>query len=91
MPGSIEISDCWKAYSCLKDHDYKILQINHSLHNKHPDIGAHTNSIEGTWSAIKHSMINNRNHVADQFDSYLANVEKAPQSLPEKQAFSVFF
>ena len=34
LPGSIIISDCWKAYDCLKDHDYGILHVNHSLYYK---------------------------------------------------------
>ena len=68
--GSIVMLDCCKAYDCLKDHDYELLQINHSLHFKDPDSGTHTNSIEGTWSAIKLSM--NTNHLVGEFDLYLA-------------------
>ena len=30
-PGSIILSDCWKAYSSLKDEGYLYLTINHSV------------------------------------------------------------
>ncbi|KAK7789573.1 hypothetical protein R5R35_007507 [Gryllus longicercus] len=54
-PKSILISDCWKAYDCLKDEGFTHLKVNHSITFKDPESGAHTNSIEGTWSAIKRS------------------------------------
>ncbi|KMQ82689.1 protein tssc4-like isoform x1 protein [Lasius niger] len=47
------MSDCWKAYACLEDEGFEHLSVNHSLTFKDPDTGAHTNSIEGTWGAIK--------------------------------------
>ena len=70
LPGSIVMSYSWKAYDCLKDHDFQLLRVNHSLHFMDPDSDAHTNSIEGTWSAIKRSMPTN--HAKGEFDSYLA-------------------
>ena len=48
LPGSVVMLDCWKACDCLKDHNYELLRVNHSLHFKDPDTGAHTNSIEET-------------------------------------------
>lgn len=33
-PGTTIISDCWKAYDCLKEHGYVHLKVNHSLHFK---------------------------------------------------------
>ncbi|GFY02371.1 putative isxo2-like transposase domain protein [Trichonephila clavipes] len=56
VPGSVIISDCWKAYNCLSHEGYQHLRVNHSLTFKDPETGAHTNSIEGTWSAIKRSL-----------------------------------
>ncbi|GFV23613.1 putative transposase-like protein [Trichonephila clavipes] len=44
----------------------------HSLTFKDPETGAHTNAIEGTWSAIKRSLKDHTAHVEGQFDSYLA-------------------
>ncbi|KAF8768428.1 hypothetical protein HNY73_021251 [Argiope bruennichi] len=48
LPGTEVISDCWKAYDCLKDEGFTHLQVQHNLHFKDPETGAHTNTIEGT-------------------------------------------
>ncbi|GFT06715.1 mitotic-spindle organizing protein 2A [Trichonephila clavipes] len=72
VPGSVIISDCWKAYDCLSHEGYQHLRVNHSLTFKDPETGAHTNSIEGTWSAIKRSLQNHVAHVEGEFDHYLA-------------------
>ncbi|GFU87764.1 mitotic-spindle organizing protein 2A [Trichonephila clavipes] len=72
VPGSVIISDCWRAYNCLSHEGYQHLRVNHSLTFKDPETGAHTNSIEGTWSAIKRSLRNHAAHVEGEFDHYLA-------------------
>ncbi|GFS47192.1 mitotic-spindle organizing protein 2A [Trichonephila clavipes] len=72
VPGSVIISDCWKAYDCLSHDGYQHLRVNHSLTFKDPETGAHTNPIEGTWSAIKRSLRNHAAHVEGEFDHYLA-------------------
>ncbi|GFX02563.1 DDE_Tnp_IS1595 domain-containing protein [Trichonephila clavipes] len=69
--GSTIISDCWKAYDCLEDEGFLHLSVNHSMYFKDPETGAHTNSIEGSCSAIKKSLHGTR-RCKDQFDSYLA-------------------
>ncbi|GFT36711.1 DDE_Tnp_IS1595 domain-containing protein [Trichonephila clavipes] len=68
LPGITIISDCWRAYKCLSDEGYRHL----SLTFKDPETGAHTNAIEGTWSAIKRSLKDHTAHMEGQFDSYLA-------------------
>ncbi|GFS60102.1 mitotic-spindle organizing protein 2A [Trichonephila clavipes] len=72
VPGSVIISDCWKAYDCLSHEGYQHLRVNHSLTFKDHETGAHANSIEGTWSAIKRSLRNHAAHVEGEFDHYLA-------------------
>ncbi|GFX86942.1 mitotic-spindle organizing protein 2A [Trichonephila clavipes] len=72
LPGTTIISDCWRAYECLSDEGYRHLTVNHSLTFKDPETGAHTNAIEGTWSAIKRNLKGHTAHVEGQFDSYLA-------------------
>lgn len=52
-PGSIILSDYWKAYDCLDQHDYVHLKVNHSLHFKDRETNVHTNSIESSWRAAK--------------------------------------
>ncbi|GFQ97568.1 putative transposase-like protein [Trichonephila clavata] len=68
LPGSTIISDCWRSYNCLSDEGYIHLRVNHSLTFKDPETGAHTNSIEGTWSAIKRGLKNHTAHVEGQFE-----------------------
>ena len=56
LPGSVIMSDCWKAYDCLSKEGYTHMTVNHSENFKDPETGAHTNSIEGTWQKIKHGV-----------------------------------
>ncbi|GFW79628.1 putative isxo2-like transposase domain protein [Trichonephila clavipes] len=59
-----------KCYDYLSVEGYVHFKINHSLTFVDPETGAHTNSIEGTWSATKKGI--HKAHVKGQFDSYLA-------------------
>ena len=52
-PGTTIISDYWKAYDCLNKEGFEHLKVNHSLNFVDPDSGAHTNTIESTWRALK--------------------------------------
>ena len=70
LDGTTIISDCWKSYDCLKNEGYEHIAVNHSLHFKDPETGAHTNKIEGSWSWIKRELRGKRR--VDDFDPYLA-------------------
>ncbi|GFV18000.1 putative transposase-like protein [Trichonephila clavipes] len=76
--GTTIISDCWKSYDCLEDEGFLHLSVNHKMYFKDPETGSHTNSIEGSWSAIKKSLRGIR-RCGDQFDSYLMEKTKATQ------------
>ena len=55
-PGSIVISDCWKAYKQIPNlpgYNFKHLTVNHSVEFVNKDTGACTNHIEATWHALK--------------------------------------
>ena len=70
LPGTTIISDCWSSYNCLQDEGFVHLRVNHSLNFKDPDTGAHTNTIEGTWGAVKRGLTTHK--VKNQLDYYLA-------------------
>ncbi|VDI03030.1 Hypothetical predicted protein [Mytilus galloprovincialis] len=55
-PGTTIISDCWKAYDCLGSEGFEHLKVNHSVNFVDPETGAHTNTIESTWRALKKSL-----------------------------------
>ena len=61
-PGSIIITDCFKSYATLHNF-YTHLTVNHSIEYVDSVSGAHTNTIEGTWGAIKYR-ISPRNRTA---------------------------
>jgi transposase-like protein len=70
-PGSIIITDCWKAYNFIEDKtSNRHLKVNHSETFKDEITGAHTNTIEGTWFGIKQN-INPRHRTAKQISGHL--------------------
>ena len=53
-PGSVIVSDCWKAYDTLDTLQYEHWRINHSLHFIDPeDPLIHTQNIERLWRDLK--------------------------------------
>ena len=51
-PGTIIVSDCWKAYCNLEKHGYVHRTVNHSKEFVNED-GDNTNKIEGHWRQAK--------------------------------------
>ena len=56
LPGSIIMSDCWKAYEGIGRLDFEHYTVNHSENYKDPITGACTNTIEGSWRHLKRSL-----------------------------------
>ena len=56
LPGTTIISDCWKSYSRLSEEGYIHQTDNHSKEFVNKETGAHTNTIESTWRAVKTSL-----------------------------------
>ena len=56
LPGTTIISDCWKAYARLEEEGYVHQTVNHSKEFVNKETGAHTNTIESTWRAVKTSL-----------------------------------
>lgn len=63
-------TDCWKSYNGLDNLFDSHSTVNHSLHFVDPDTAIHTNTIEGTWFAVK-SQIPNRNRTKKNINLYL--------------------
>jgi IS1 family transposase len=70
-PGSVIMTDCWKAYNCLEQLGYRHLTVNHSQNFIDPETGAHTQGIERTWRDMRDNIPRygrNEKH----FDGYIA-------------------
>lgn len=54
-PGSIIYTDCWKGYTDVIFEEMGMFHdtVNHTYNWVDPITGVHTNTIEGTWSAMK--------------------------------------
>lgn len=55
LPGTIIISDYWKAYDILDEIDYVHLKVNHSIEFVNIE-GDNTNKIEGHWRQAKSNL-----------------------------------
>lgn len=51
-PGSIVITDCWRAYQTLRS-CFKYLTVNHSKNFVDLETGTHSNTIEHNWLEIQ--------------------------------------
>ena len=56
LPDTSIIQNCWKSYSRLQEEGYEHLTVNHSKEFVNKETGAHTNTIESTWRAVKTSL-----------------------------------
>ena len=71
-PGSIIYSDEWGAYNQLSATTRHIHRtMNHSLYYVHPATGAHTQGVEGMWSACNRMMREEKTMHSKLFDTYL--------------------
>lgn len=69
--GSIIHTDCWRGYSFLSSFDkIEHRTVNHSRFFKDPETGIHSNTIEGTWAAVK-STIGKRYRCSGALENHL--------------------
>ena len=71
QPGTVIISDKFSPYFNLNDIGYTHLMVNHSENFVDPYIGAHTNTIEGVWNAVKKKLKRMCGTFKHQLPSYL--------------------
>ncbi|XP_018325790.1 uncharacterized protein LOC108737443 [Agrilus planipennis] len=72
LPGSTIITDGWRSYNLLSQHDYRHLTVNHELNFVDARTGAHTQNIERSWVEVRRHVPRAglvKNHLA----SYLAD------------------
>lgn len=84
LPGTTVISDCWKAYSSLNNEGFPHLTVNHSVNFVDPDTGAHTNTIESTWRALKKSLPKHGT-TKNLYDTYFAQYCVRKQFLSDQE------
>ena len=63
-PGTIIVSDCWKAYCNLEKHSYIHRTVNHSKEFVNEN-GDNTNKIEGHWRQAKCKLVNRLGTLSD--------------------------
>jgi len=71
LEGTTIISDCWKSYNCLSEHNFQHLTVNHTYNFVDPETNAHTQNIERTWRDAK-SNIPRYGRSTEHMDSYIA-------------------
>ena len=84
LPGTTVISDCWKAYSSLNSEGFSHLTVNPSVNFVDPETGAHTNTIESTWRALKKSLPKHGT-TKSLYDTYFAQYCVRKQFLIDKE------
>jgi len=73
LPGTIIISDCWRAYKGIQSSgDHMHQTVNHQHNFVDPDTGAHTQGIERMWRSVKFRNKKHSGTARDFMDSYLA-------------------
>ncbi|CAF1073400.1 unnamed protein product [Brachionus calyciflorus] len=73
LPKTIIYSDCWRAYTRIRDLDknFEHFTVNHNLFFVNPENGVHTNSIESVWNSAKVHIKLMRGVSRDYLQSYL--------------------
>ena len=74
LPGTIIISDCWKAYGSLTNEGFQHLTVNHSYNFVDPDTGAHSQTIERSWRELR-SNVPRFGRRKKHYDGYLAEFQ----------------
>ena len=55
--GTTVISDCWKSYNTLNEHNFGHLTVNHKLNFVDPTTNVHTQNIKNLWWQIKRQLL----------------------------------
>ena len=82
-PGSIIISDQWKAYNKISELGYQHQTVNHSVNFVDPVTGAHTQNIERLWKDIKSHVL--REGIRKKYYSQYISRYLFMRSIPEPE------
>ena len=83
------MSDCWKAYSKIKEEGYLNSTVNHSIEFKSSE-GACTNTIESIWNPVKKSLPKFGTR-KEMYDTYFVEYDIRRQYLkPSRDSFLKF-
>ena len=74
QPGTVILSDKFSPYFNLNDIGYTHLMVNHSENFVDPYTGAHTNTIEGVWNAVKKKLKRMCGTFKHQLPTYLDEI-----------------
>ncbi|KCZ78426.1 hypothetical protein H311_00547, partial [Anncaliia algerae PRA109] len=70
-PGSIIMSDLWKAYDTVSHYDYEHLRVNHKIQFVNHETGANTQGIENLWMNAKRRNKKECGTKSELLESYL--------------------
>jgi len=70
--GTTVISDCHRSYANLSRHGFVHLTMNHSENFIDPETGAHTQTIESLWGALKRFLRSKGRNIGPHLEEYIA-------------------
>ena len=92
QPGSSIITDCWRGYRTedLAAAGFAHFTVNHSVNFMDPDTGAHTQSVERFWGALKARNKRHRGTTRKHLPGYLCGFVWRYNRAEDEDLFEAF-